>query len=54
MRQSSPFSNRAAPKKHFLFENYWLQEHDFKQVATTSWGLLSVQTFSLKDSLSCC
>jgi hypothetical protein len=32
-------SNKAKRKRPFHFENYWLLEPDFKQVAQKSWHL---------------
>jgi hypothetical protein len=41
-------SNRQRPKKPFRFENWWLMEQDFQDVAQTSWNRLATRSFSHK------
>jgi hypothetical protein len=41
-------SNRQRPKKPFRFENWWLMEEDFQDVAQTSWNRSASHSFSHK------
>jgi hypothetical protein len=41
-------SNRQRPKKPFRFENWWLMEQDFQDVAQTSWNRSASHSFSHK------
>jgi hypothetical protein len=41
-------SNRQRPKKPFRFENWWLMEQDFQDVAQTSWNRSATRSFSHK------
>jgi hypothetical protein len=41
-------SNQARINKPFRFENFWLQEQDFKQVAKTSWDRSQHRSFHRK------
>jgi hypothetical protein len=43
-----PTSNRERPKKPFRFENWWLLEEDFQDVAQNSWNRSSSLSFSHK------
>jgi hypothetical protein len=43
-------SNKAKRKRPFRFENYWLLEPDFKQVAQKSWHLSQNKPFHRKLS----
>jgi hypothetical protein len=41
-------SDRQRPKKPFRFENWWLMEEDFQDVAQTSWNRSASHSFSHK------
>jgi hypothetical protein len=46
-------SNRQRPKKPFRFENWWLMEEDFQDVAQNSWTHSATRSFS-QNSFSGC
>jgi hypothetical protein len=41
-------SNRQRPKKPFRFENWWLMEEDFQDVAQTSWNRSLLTPFLIR------
>jgi hypothetical protein len=43
-------SQRVRTKKPFRFENWWLMEHDYNEVAQQSWMRSSAHSFSQKTS----